>query len=60
MPATGKGYSYTNYNVTPFGTQGFGSAMPTELRSRIHTPYTGRLDLPPGFKEVPLRESGDA
>ena len=34
--------------------------MPTELRSRIHTPYTGRLDLPPGFKEVPLREVGDA
>jgi biotin-(acetyl-CoA carboxylase) ligase len=34
--------------------------MPTELRSRIHTPYTGRLDLPPGFSEVPLREAGDA
>ena len=34
--------------------------MPTELRSRIHTPYTSRLDLPPGFKEVPLREAGDA
>jgi biotin-(acetyl-CoA carboxylase) ligase len=34
--------------------------MPTELRSRIHTPYTGRLDLPPGFREVPLREAGDA
>lgn len=34
--------------------------MPTELRSRIHTPYTGRLDLPPAFTEVPLREAGDA
>jgi biotin-(acetyl-CoA carboxylase) ligase len=34
--------------------------MATELRSRIHTPYTERLDLPPGFKEVPLREAGDA
>jgi biotin-(acetyl-CoA carboxylase) ligase len=34
--------------------------MPTELRSRIHTPYTGRLDLPPVFHEVPLREAGDA
>ncbi len=34
--------------------------MRTELRSRIHSPYTGRLDLPPSFREIPLREAGDA
>lgn len=34
--------------------------MRTELGSRIHTPYTEKLDLPPGFKTVPLREAGDA
>jgi hypothetical protein len=34
--------------------------MPTELRSRIHTPYTPKLDLPPAFREVTLREAGDA
>lgn len=34
--------------------------MRTDLRSRIHSPYTGRLDLPPSFREVPLREAGDA
>jgi biotin-(acetyl-CoA carboxylase) ligase len=34
--------------------------MSTELRSRIHTPYTAKLDLPPAFREVPLREAGDA
>lgn len=34
--------------------------MPTELRSRIHTPHTPRLDLPPAFREITLREAGDA
>jgi biotin-(acetyl-CoA carboxylase) ligase len=34
--------------------------MPTEVRSRIHTPYTPKLDLPPAFREVSLREAGDA
>ena len=34
--------------------------MSTELRSRIHTPYTPKLDLPPAFREVALREAGDA
>ena len=34
--------------------------MRTELRSRIHTPYTGRLELPPAYRELPLREAGDA
>lgn len=34
--------------------------MPTELRSRIHRPYTPDLDLPPAFREVTLREAGDA
>jgi hypothetical protein len=34
--------------------------MPTELRSRIHRPYTPDLDLPPAFHEVTLREAGDA
>jgi biotin-(acetyl-CoA carboxylase) ligase len=34
--------------------------MSTELRSRIHTPYTPKLDLPPAFREVTLREAGDA
>jgi hypothetical protein len=34
--------------------------MPTELRSRIRRPYTPDLDLPPAFREVTLREAGDA
>lgn len=34
--------------------------MPSELRRRIHTPFTPRLDLPPAFREVGLREAGDA
>jgi hypothetical protein len=34
--------------------------MPTELRSRIHTPYADKLDLPPAFRAVTLREAGDA
>lgn len=34
--------------------------MPTELRRRIHTPYTPGLDLPPAFRVVTLREAGDA
>lgn len=34
--------------------------MASELRSRIHTPYTPGLDLPPGFRVVTLREAGDA
>ncbi|MEX2129444.1 MAG: biotin/lipoate--protein ligase family protein [Xanthobacteraceae bacterium] len=34
--------------------------MPSELRSRIHTPYTPDLDLPPAFRVVTLREAGDA
>jgi hypothetical protein len=34
--------------------------MPTELRSRIHRPYTPDLDLPPAFRVVTLREAGDA
>jgi biotin-(acetyl-CoA carboxylase) ligase len=34
--------------------------MTTELKSRIHTPYTPKLDLPPAFREVTLREAGDA
>ena len=34
--------------------------MPTELRSRIHTPYTPDLDLPTAFRVVSLREAGDA
>jgi biotin-(acetyl-CoA carboxylase) ligase len=40
--------------------QGDTSAMPSELRSRIHTPFTQALDLPPAFREVGLREAGDA
>src|SRR5688572_29835550 len=36
------------------------SIMPSELRSRIHTPYTPKLDLPPAFREMALREAGDA
>ena len=34
--------------------------MPSELRSRIHRPHTPDLDLPPAFREVTLREAGDA
>jgi biotin-(acetyl-CoA carboxylase) ligase len=34
--------------------------MATELRSRIHRPYTPDLDLPPAFRVVTLREAGDA
>jgi hypothetical protein len=34
--------------------------MATELRSRIHSPYTPALDLPPAFREITLREAGDA
>lgn len=34
--------------------------MPSELRSRIHRPYTPDLDLPPAFRVVTLREAGDA
>lgn len=34
--------------------------MPTEVRSRIHRPYTPDLDLPPAFREITLREAGDA
>lgn len=34
--------------------------MPSELRSRIHSPYTPGLDLPPAFRVVTLREAGDA
>jgi biotin-(acetyl-CoA carboxylase) ligase len=34
--------------------------MPSELRRRIHTPFTPGLDLPPAFREVGLREAGDA
>ena len=34
--------------------------MPRELRSRIHSPYTPDLDLPPAFRLVTLREAGDA
>jgi hypothetical protein len=33
--------------------------MPSELRSRIHRPYTPDLDLPPAFRVVSLREAGD-
>jgi biotin-(acetyl-CoA carboxylase) ligase len=34
--------------------------MATELRRRIHAPYTPALDLPPAFHVVTLREAGDA
>jgi biotin-(acetyl-CoA carboxylase) ligase len=34
--------------------------MPREVRSRILTPYTPDLDLPPAFRVVTLREAGDA
>jgi biotin-(acetyl-CoA carboxylase) ligase len=34
--------------------------MPTETRSRVHTPFNPALDLPPGFRLVTLREAGDA
>lgn len=34
--------------------------MASELRSRIHAPYTPALDLPPAFRLVTLREAGDA
>jgi hypothetical protein len=34
--------------------------MPTETRSRIRTPFTRSLDLPPLFRLVTLREVGDA
>jgi hypothetical protein len=34
--------------------------MPTELRSRIRTPYTPDLDLPPAFRVISLREAGNA
>jgi biotin-(acetyl-CoA carboxylase) ligase len=34
--------------------------MSSELRSRIHRPYTPDLDLPPAFRVVTLREAGDA
>jgi biotin-(acetyl-CoA carboxylase) ligase len=34
--------------------------MARELSSRIHTPYTPGLDLPPAFRVVTLREAGDA
>jgi biotin-(acetyl-CoA carboxylase) ligase len=34
--------------------------MPTDIRSRIQTPYNPVLDLPPAFRLVTLREAGDA
>ena len=34
--------------------------MPTDIRSRIDTPYTPEPELPPGFQLVTLREAGDA
>jgi hypothetical protein len=34
--------------------------MARELSSRIHTPYTPGLDLPPAYRVVTLREAGDA
>ena len=34
--------------------------MPPELHSRIRTPYATVLDLPPPFRQVMLREAGDA
>src|SRR5918996_4699654 len=34
--------------------------MSLEARSRIRTPYTSALDLPPPFRAVMLREVGDA
>ncbi len=34
--------------------------MPSDVRSRIDTPYTPGLDLPPAFRLVTLREAGDA
>jgi biotin-(acetyl-CoA carboxylase) ligase len=34
--------------------------MSLEARSRIRTPYTATLDLPPPFRAVMLREVGDA
>ena len=34
--------------------------MSRELRSRVHTPYSPDLDLPPAFRVVTLREAGDA
>jgi len=34
--------------------------MPTNIRSRIQTPYNPVLDLPPAFRLVTLREAGDA
>ena len=34
--------------------------MPPELHSRIRTPYATMLDLPPPFRQVTLREAGDA
>src|SRR5438034_4807685 len=34
--------------------------MPTETRSRVHTPFVPALDLPPPYRLVSLREVGDA
>jgi hypothetical protein len=34
--------------------------MPTETKSRVRTPFTRSLDLPPPFRLVTLREVGDA
>jgi hypothetical protein len=34
--------------------------MPLDARSRVHTPFTPVLDLPPPFRPIALREVGDA
>src|SRR6266404_4630252 len=34
--------------------------MPLVTKSRVHTPFRPRLDLPPPFRLVMLREAGDA
>jgi biotin-(acetyl-CoA carboxylase) ligase len=34
--------------------------MPRETKNRLHTPFAHRLDLPPPFRLVTLREVGDA
>jgi biotin-(acetyl-CoA carboxylase) ligase len=34
--------------------------MPGETRSRLRTPFASKLDLPPPFRLVTLREAGDA
>lgn len=34
--------------------------MPTDIRSRIDTPYTPEPELPPAYQLVTLREAGDA